>query len=483
MLLAGVASWGHAIGQTEPPGPAFTETACDGVPGIAPELLPRLRCGTVGVPRDYDDFSAGRFKLAVVVVKSAQQPVAPEPVVYISGGPGSPLTIHADYQASHPYAPGRDLILVDQRGTGRSEPDLCPELNGKLLDAAVDVAIDAAEAVQASRRAVYAACRDEAAARGLDLRDFGTTVTVKDFEWVRRALGVARWNVYGESYGTTVAMMLVAQHPDTVRSVVLDSVYPPDPLIPLRSIKVAEARDAFFAACDRDEACAAAFPDLAGLYRETLDQLGRAPSMVPAPPRLRRPEGRLPLTASLFEVLVGRLLYYPNAYPGLPRLIAAVHDGDAGDIGAAFASELAAAEQLNMGAHTAVECRDRPLYRNPLAAEAGALDRMVLHGICEGWSEIGPPPVIPIGSGVPTLVLAGEFDPVAGLSLSRQVAELIGPRARWVGFPLIGHNVRHFSSCAATIVAEFISDPARPLDTSCADREAPIRYLARRQFR
>lgn len=235
--------------------------------------------------------------------------VSPEPVVYISGGPGSPLTIFTDYQASHPYAQGRDLILVDQRGIGRSEPDLCPDLNGKMLDAAVAVAIDATETAQTSRRAVYAACRNEAAARGLDLRHFGTTVTVKDFEWVRQALGIARWNVYGKSYGTTVAMTLAAQHPGTVRSVVLDSVYPPDPMIPSRSIKAAEARDAFFASCNRDKACAAAFPDLAGLYRETLDQIGRASLSVPAPPQLRRPDDRLPLTASLFELLIGRLVY------------------------------------------------------------------------------------------------------------------------------------------------------------------------------
>ena len=477
IFLAAGAIGGRAIGQTQPPRPVFTETACDGLPDIVPELRPRLRCGTVGVPRDYHDSSTGQFKLAVVVVKSVQQPVSPEPVVYISGGPGSPLTIHTDYQASHPYAPGRDLILVDQRGVGRSEPDLCPALNGRLLDAAVALATETTEAAQASRRTVYAACREQATAHGLDLRNFGTTVTVEDFESVRQALGIARWNVYGESYGTTVAMTLVAQHPGTVRSVVLDSVYPPDPVIPSRSIKVTEARDAFFASCDRDEACAAVFPDIAGLYRETLQQLGRTPLSVPTPPQLHRPGDRQSLTASLFEVIVGRLIYYPTAYPGLPRLIAAVHDGDTGDFAAAFASEVAAAGQLNMGAHTAVECRDRPLYRNPLAEGADTLDRMGLHGICKRWSELGPSPVIPIGADVPILVLAGQFDPVAGLSSSRQVATLIGPRARWVGFPRIGHNVRHFSPCATTIVADFIGNPTQPPDTSCADRQAPIRFL------
>jgi hypothetical protein len=132
LLVIGLALEGHASGQREPLRPSFNETACD-LPGVSQEIRPRLRCGTVSVPRSYDNPGAGRFKLAIVVVRSAQQPAFPEPVVYISGGPGSPLTIYADHQARTPYAPSRDLILVDQRGTGRSEPNLCPDLDGALL--------------------------------------------------------------------------------------------------------------------------------------------------------------------------------------------------------------------------------------------------------------------------------------------------------------------------------------------------------------
>ena len=107
MLLIIVSLQGHARGQTEPPRPAFAETACD-LPNVSPEVRPRLRCGTVRVPRDYANRSAGQFKLAVVVIKSEPSPSLPDPVVYISGGPGEPLTIYADHQARMPYAPGRD---------------------------------------------------------------------------------------------------------------------------------------------------------------------------------------------------------------------------------------------------------------------------------------------------------------------------------------------------------------------------------------
>jgi pimeloyl-ACP methyl ester carboxylesterase len=329
------------------------------------------------------------------------------------------------------------------------------------------------------RRAVYAACRAEAATHGFDLRDFGTGVTVTDFEWVRRALGIERWNVYGESYGTMVAMTLVALHPGTVRSAVLDSIYPPDPR-PMQSANVADTLDAFFGYCAGDQACAASFPDLAGTYRETLAQLARAPLIVAVPPRMHRPDDRISLTSSLFEALVGRLIYYPTAYPSLPRLIATVHDGDSQGLGNVLASAIAAAAaEVNYATYVAVSCRDRPRYRDPLPAGASVIDRLQPYGLCDDGPEIGPTPLVPAGTAVPTLVLAGEFDPVTRPTFSQHVAALIGPNAHLVEFPRIGHDVRDFSPCGVKIAADFIADPARLPETSCADRAAPIRFLPR----
>jgi pimeloyl-ACP methyl ester carboxylesterase len=479
MLLIGLALQENAGGQTAPPRPAFDETTCE-LPGVSPELRPRLRCGTVSVPRDYDRPDAGRFKLAVVVIKSEQQPAWPEPVVYVSGGPGYPITVYAAYQARLPYAPRRDLILVDQRGTGRSEPSLCPDLSNKLLDAALAFAAIATEEALAARRAAYLACRDQAIGRGFDLRNFGTRVTAEDFEQVRQALRLESWNVYGESYGTTVAMTLAALHPDPVRSVVLDSIYPPDP-VPLWSTNVSDARDALFAHCAGDKVCSTSFPDLAGTYRDAMARLEQNPLVVTVPPQMRQPDDRVSLTASLFEVVVSNLLYFPTAYPSLPRTIQSVHDGEPQGLGTVLAPQLAAAATQNRATHAAVECRDRSRFRNDLPAGANTLDRLQLYGVCDRWSDLGPSPLVPTGTRVPTLVLAGQFDPVARPAQSRHVAELIGNNARFVEFPLVGHNVRQFSPCGAKIAADFIDRPAQAPDTSCTDRVAPIRFLPKNQ--
>ena len=306
------------------------------------------------------------------------------------------------------------------------------------------------------RHALFMACRDAAKAQGIDLDDFGTSVTVEDFEQVRRALGIARWNVVGNSYGTTVAMTLMARHPKAIRSAVLDSVYPPDLVLPPWSARVAAARTAFFGMCERDPACAVAFPDLAGQYRQTMKRLSHTPMTVSVPAAMHQPDNQAPLTASLFEMVVTLRLYYSENHPDLPRLIATVHDGKVEDFAKALVAFLAGAAEVSDPAHIAVECRDRPHLREPAPAGADTLDQIVDQGICTDWSELGPPPVIPTGTNIPTLVLAGQFDPNASLPLSRHVAELIGDRARWVEFPLMGHNVRHMSPCAASMVAAFI---------------------------
>ena len=119
------------------------------------------------------------------------------------------------------------------------------------------------------------------------------------------------------------------------------------------------------------------------------------------------------LTPSLFEELVGRMVYYPPFHPGLPRLIEAVRDADMSPVGTALTTLLAGAKRNgNEGAFVAVECRDRPRWREAAVAGASPLDLALLPpGICPDWSAAGPEPEVPDSTSVPTLVLQGQFDP------------------------------------------------------------------------
>ena len=432
------------------------------------DVTGRVRCGIVRVPLNHSHPNGPTYALAVVIIASAQQPARLDPVVYISGGPGGPLTIYTGYQARHPYAAGRDLILVDQRGMGRSEPRLCPEMQGDLVNAMLAVATDPTSEALAADRAAHAACRDAIRARGIDLDTFGTAATADDYEWVRQALGIERWNVVGESYGTTVAMTLLARHPEAIRSAVLDSLNPPDAYLGMPwSERVASARDAFFAASR---------PGLTAAYRNAVERLRGQASTLPLPPTLQVPGNRVRLTPSLFEEVVGRMVYYPPFHPGLPYLIEAVRDANMSPVGAALTTLLAGAKRNgNEGAYVAVECRDRPRWREGAAAGASPLDLALLPpGICPDWSAVGPQPEVPHGTSVPTLVLQGQFDPNIRPAQSRRVTELIGNQARLVEFASSGHSVRHYSSCAAGVVAAFIAAPTQELHAACATSPSGI---------
>ena len=160
LLLSAQIGYCDVAAAASPAAPAFEESPCD-VPTAA-NVAAGLRCGTVHVPRDYAHPESGTFALSVVIAKSAQQPAFRDPVIYINGGPGEPLTVYAAYQAREPYAAQRDLILVDQRGTGRSEPDLCRDLNRRLLDASIAFLADRTQVAEVPLRATYMSCHDEA---------------------------------------------------------------------------------------------------------------------------------------------------------------------------------------------------------------------------------------------------------------------------------------------------------------------------------
>jgi pimeloyl-ACP methyl ester carboxylesterase len=433
-----------------------------------------MRCGTVRVPRDYARPHGPSFALSVVVIQSEQKSELPDPVVYINGGPGEPITVYAAAQAKRPYALGRGLVLIDQRGTGDSEPRICPTMDRKLLDVTLLLVEGGASATDG--REAFDACRREALSRGIDLSNFGTRVTADDFESVRRALNIARWNLYGESYGTDVAMTLAALHPATVRSMVLDSMYPPDPR-PSRETSVAAARRAFFALCDSYPNCFAMSGGLARAYDDAKARLARDPLTLAGPPGSKWSNERFVLTPAAFELVVANLLYYRNAYPTIPLVITWAKDGAREPLASVAAKLYEAALTRQVATNTAVECRDRPHLRNATPALDDSLARTELSGLCDTWAPLGPPLLIPAASTVPTLILAGAIDPVAEPDESRSIGEIIGSNAQWIEFPEVGHNVRAFSPCARRIVVDFIAQPGSGLDVSCVLHPVPLQFM------
>lgn len=475
MGILGLNAINCASGKTIPGVPVFERTVCD-LPDLAPDLVPRIECGTVAVPRDRASPQTGTFRLAVVVIKAVGSGAAlADPVVYVAGGPGSPLTSRAALIARHEaavVAPDRDLILVDQRGAGRSEPALCPGLARKQVAIFANGA-DQAALVKAWRDS-FAQCRRDMAGAGLDPAWFGTSVTTADFEDVRQALGIERWNVYALSYGTAVASTMLAQQPAHLRAVVLDSVFPPDPLPMTMPQSFARALELLFAACRAQAACAVAHPDLAGAYRDALRTLDAAALSVPMSDGLGIKT--VNLRAELFRLIVNRALYSRGAMASLPAFIDAARDRDPVALQGLVAGTVHGYLSMSVGDMEAVECRDRPSWH--VAAPNDSTDPPVsafVAGSCADWSPLGPPPLIAESTQVPTLILAGRVDPITPPSFAWQAAAGMGQMARVVEFAHVGHGVQQASACGEHSVTAFIQAPASNIG-ACAEAVPPVRF-------
>lgn len=464
--LLGLITSGIALAE---PDPEFHPAPC-ALPNIPAEAMSRLTCGTVAVPRRYDHPEQGSLTLAIAILHRPDEERLHDPILYIQGGPGFPLLDHADYLLHQILGPRRDLVLVDQRGTGRSEPSFCAGGTHDLL--AVLARGGPADRLAAGFRAAYAACRAELLQAGAaDL--FGTRASAEDMERVRRALGLGQWNLYGVSYGTTVAMTLATIYPRPIRAMVLDSVYPPEPLPQNRAQSFAASLASLFRLCAADPACNAAYPALDRLYADTLRRLDSAPLPIAMPPALGLPDDRVLLSASEFEIVSFFALYERSSWTYLPHLIKAAHDGSAGELTPLLTGLMQWYGERTLGAALAVQCRDRP----DSGGTAGLLDLLTAGGeTCAGWPVTGPAPSIPIGRPIPTLILSGALDPVTPSSFGRLTAHTIGATATWLELPNVAHGVQHSALCGAILVWRFVRSPYQHPDESCIAAIPPISF-------
>ena len=239
--------------------PKFEPAPCD---GVAP-VDPRVECGVLTVPVDRDHPKRGDVTLPVATIRSAAPDPLPDPIIFFVGGPGGPGRVIARRIMDLNLGGRRDVILFDQRGTGQSTPSLdCPE-QVEVVWQTFGAAQDPQAEADGFREAL-ATCRKRLASSGVDLDAYDTPTTTDDAADLRTALGINRWNLWGGSYGTEVALEMLRRHPEGVRSAVIDSVVPTDePADASEHLKVAErALAKLFTGCASDPKCSAAYPTL-----------------------------------------------------------------------------------------------------------------------------------------------------------------------------------------------------------------------------
>lgn len=418
------------------------------------------RLGPLGVGRTLDlDFT--------VFLATGPDP-APDPVVFVAGGPGQAATRAFGGVSASPLRVRRDLILIDQRGTNGNHALRCRATGN---DGDPQTYLDPLFQPEAFR-----ACAEELSRRA-DLTCYTTEIAAHDLDAFRAALGYEKLNLVGGSYGTRASLVFMRSFPASVRSAVLDGVAPLAFKNPLFHAAAAqEALDNTLAECAADPDCQRAYPDLEHELAEVLARLEKEPAEVRVPhPNGSGEEVTVHLDRNAFAEAMRVLLYYVPGNRRLPRLIHAAHEGDLAPFAVSgMATSRALRTQLALGMLLSVTCaEDLPRIREEeiLTATAGTFlgdvrVRSQLE-VCKVWprAEVSPGFGDPVSVDVPTLVLSGTLDGVtpprwgdeAGRHLPSSV-HLVVPG---------GHGVGSIP-CIAGIVADFIErGSTEGLDTSC----------------
>jgi pimeloyl-ACP methyl ester carboxylesterase len=314
-----------------------------------------------------------------------------------------------------------------------------------------------------------------------DLAQYHTASNAADVNDLRLALGYERVNLWGASYGTRLALDVLRDYPEGLRSVVLDSVYPPDVDIYVEAPANAQrAFDHLFTSCAAHAGCASAYPDLERTLVAAMARLDSTPAPIRTTNPLTGATIELTLHGPHLPLVLFQYLYVTELVPELPRLI---HDAAAGRytlIERYLGAFLAGAERSSIGMQASVLCHDEAAFSSKAAQEAsvGAFPlvapvfREGLIGteafdVCGVWGAGRAADVenAAVTSSVPTLLLAGEFDPITPPAWAHRAAQtLAGGRA--FQFPGLGHGVGH-DPCGRVVLLSFVKDPAGAIDASC----------------
>ena len=415
------------------------------------------QCGTVEVAENRSVQNGRKIRIAVAVLAANTLNPLPDPLFILAGGPGQAASSLGPFAAQFTgVRRQRDIVLVDQRGTGRSAPLDCAAF--KDPDAA-DAAFDLDPVPRATE------CAKELAARGVDVTQYTTAAWIADLDEVRAALGYERVNLWGGSYGSRAALEYVRRFPQHVRSMVLDGVAPPSLKVSLDVWPTrAAAIDAVFAACARSPSCQAGHGDLRSELNRIDERLGGGGEITIVDPRTGEPR-TMQFTLDHVVAALQALVYVPELAALAPEAVHLAGNGDAAPLfAAALALTHGISEQVNTGLYYADTCTEDAPRITPEEREtelSGLPSRAIAErglAVCQVWPHGERPAGAdqPVVSDVPTLLLSGGLDPVTPPRYADEVAKTL-KNSRHVVAAGYGHNVSPHA-CAPRLIAAFVDD-------------------------
>ncbi|WP_241846344.1 alpha/beta fold hydrolase [Streptomyces sp. MJM1172] len=442
------------------------------------EALKGARCGTLTVPENRARPTGKTIRLGVAIVPAESPAPKPDPVVWLAGGPGDDAVGEAKMAIDGGLNRDRDVVFMSQRGTYSAEPNvLCPNID-EFNARAVGLVYDAPSTERLHVKATKA-CRDQLAARGIDLSAYNDTESAADYDDLRTALGIKQWNLYAISYGTHLALVYMRLHPDGLRSVALDGILPPSKGgSALTWSSARQGFDGLFKACADQPACAKRYPDLPA----TFDKLVRDLEAKPVTTTVTLPGSDKPVKVVLDGgALVNWMTSATHVAPQVPIALDELAHGKPQRIARQWAGGKLSPAAMGRVAHglsygvfcsawTPYESEEAALRGGqaafpsfPRSVQAQAPQLTFLRPDCAAWNVPAAAPSIRDATrgDIPTLALSGGFDSQTGADNGPYVARTLS-KAKVVTVPYEPHVVFATSKCAQEIATSFFDTPAAP---------------------
>ncbi len=434
-----------------------------------------VKCAKLEVFENRALKSGRKIALNIVVLPAAARIKEPDPIFLFAGGPGQAASdlIPAAQRILGGLTSKRDIVFVDQRGTGKSN----------LLNCKFPSEDDPAMADPASRRAmtlkVFSECRD-ILSKNADLTQYGTTTAMADYDDVRAALGYNQINLWGASYGTRSAQEYLRRYPDRVRTMVIDGVASTSMALPATFARDASAvLESAFIACEQSSLCKKNYPTLREDFSNLLARLAKKPqtiSMVDPLNGLARP---ITVSRETVSMLVFSALYIPQLVSVLPEVIKQAASNEFAPLFALVGGFMEFADdKIAMGMRMSVNCNeDVPRIDATTRANAAKVapfgDTFIreFSTACEVWpkGKVAADFFTPVLSDKPVLILSGRLDPVTPPGFGDEVKKTFSNSVHFVA-PMAGHGVSHLG-CGPKLIKQFIEKASvAGLNGDCLNR-------------
>ena len=501
-LLLASATVTRAVPAAEGPAPVprFEPVPCPKLQGV--DWLASASCGYLVVPEGRSRPTARTIRLMVAKHPARSPEKRPDPIVYLAGGPGDIAPLEVNGLITADFIRDRDILVVSQRGTWFSEPALTCAASDDFARELLGLRFYS-EATKRANLAATEACHRELTATGATLSAYNSTESAADFADLRKVLDIAVWNIYGTSYGSYLAQTFMRDHPEGIRSVVLNSVLPTTYTVPANWQNARDGFDNLFRACAAEPACNTAHPRLEETFTRLVNKLEAEPLTTIVSDPATGKDLKVVLDGGALIDWLRNQNYGVATLRAAPDRIGGIAAGRSNSIEAIALDRASRAPPpgpgvpaLGYGLALGVSCREDYPFATPedLAAAGrkafpnypASVQREGIGGWAyfnedcrDVWKVPAAPAAMrqPVASSIPTLLISGSFDTLTSLAGARAAAARLS-NATIISIPGVGHFVSPASPCAQTVIVSFLAAPDAP-DTSCVGALKPPSFTSR----